>query len=160
MHLYVASSWRNHKQQDVVMSLRADGHDVYDFMHPPGGDHLGFSWADVDPEWRSWTMPQYLDALQHPIAQAGFDSDYNAMERSHACVLVLPCGRSAHLEAGWFVGAGRPLFVLLDDDEYTARLADGEVHSVIELMYKMAVLTTPDLRMIRDSLTALARLTP
>ncbi len=42
-----------------------------------------------------------------------------------ACVLVLPCGRSAHLEAGYFAGAGKPLLILL---------ADGEP----ELMYKMA----------------------
>jgi nucleoside 2-deoxyribosyltransferase len=47
------------------------------------------------------------------------------MQWADAGVLLLPCGRSAHLEAGYFVGSGKPLFVLL---------ADGEP----ELMYRMA----------------------
>ena len=29
------------------------------------------------------------------------------MESCDACVLVLPCGRSAHTEAGWFAGCGK-----------------------------------------------------
>lgn len=28
------------------------------------------------------------------------------MEWADTCVLVLPCGRSAHTEAGWFAGRG------------------------------------------------------
>jgi len=42
-----------------------------------------------------------------------------------ACVLVMPCGRSAHLEAGYFVGANKRLVILIDDGEP-------------ELMYKLA----------------------
>lgn len=29
------------------------------------------------------------------------------------CVLLLPCGRSAHFEAGYFWGAGKPVHILL-----------------------------------------------
>ena len=134
MKIYVASSWRNTDQPEVVRRLREAGHEAYDFRHPPGGDHLGFSWADVDPDWESWTPAQYLSALNHPIAQAGFKSDFAAMRWADACVLVLPCGRSAHLEAGWFAGEKKPLIVLLDDREF---YSEGG-HSVIELMYKMA----------------------
>jgi hypothetical protein len=134
MRLYVASSWRNPYQQSIVADLRAQGHDVYDFMHPPGGDHLGFSWSDVDPGWRQWSAEQYLEALDHPIAQAGFDSDFAAMRWAHAGVLVLPCGRSAHLEAGYFVGAGKPLWILLEPGEFP--VPEGESNP--ELMYKMA----------------------
>lgn len=140
MNIYVASSWRNPRQPAIVAELRALEHVVYDFRHPPGGDHLGFSWADVDPEWTSWTPEAYRAALEHPVAVAGFTSDFEAMENADACVLVLPSGRSAHLEAGWFVGAARPLFVLLDRAEF----ADGAGHSVVELMYRMATLVTAD----------------
>jgi len=31
--------------------------------------------------------------------------------------LVLPCGRSAHLELGWFCGQGKQTIVLLDQME-------------------------------------------
>lgn len=134
MKIYVASSWRNPYQPGIVEDLRAQGHEVYDFRHPPGGDHLGFSWSDVDPDWPSWAAEQYVAALDHPIAQAGFDSDFNAMTWADACVLVLPCGRSAHLEAGWFAGAGKPVWILLDANEFQRDAG----HHVTELMYKMA----------------------
>lgn len=136
MKLYVASSWRNEdRQQAAVSLLRGMGHEVYDFIHPPGGDHLGFSWGDVDPAWRSWTIPDYRAALEHPIAVAGFESDFGAMQWADAGVLLLPCGRSAHLEAGWFVGAGKPLWVVLWAPEFPP--PDGQSNP--ELMYRMAI---------------------
>lgn len=141
MKIYVASSWRNEgRQQFIVELLRQAGHDVYDFIHPPGGDHLGFSWADVDPAWRRWSVDDYIPALDHPIAQAGFDSDFGAMQDADACVLLLPCGRSAHLEAGYFVGAGKPLVVVLDSNEFPVPAGNSNP----ELMYKMAHVVLPD----------------
>lgn len=117
MRLYVASSWRNRHQQPIVRALRDAGHSVYDFMHPDGGDHRGFSWAEIDPEWRTWDRWDYAQALQHPVARAGFASDFGAMQGADACVLVLPAGRSAHLEAGWFAGSGRRLVVFVPPEE-------------------------------------------
>lgn len=137
MKLYVASSWRNPYQPSIVEDLRALGFDVYDFRHPPAGDHLGFSWADVDPEWVNWTPEKYVAGLEHPIAVAGFESDFTAMNTSDGGVLVMPSGRSAHLEAGYLVGQGKPVWVLLDPDEYGANAG----HSSVELMYRMVYAT-------------------
>ncbi len=53
----------------------------------------------------------YLDAMEHPLAQAGFRSDFDAMQWADVCVLVLPCGASAHSEAGWMKGAGKKVIV-------------------------------------------------
>jgi hypothetical protein len=50
--------------------------------------------------------------LAHPIAEAGFKNDMDALRDCDGCVLVLPCGRSAHLELGWAVGAGKRTCVL------------------------------------------------
>ena len=97
--VYVASSWRNPYQPEVVACLRAAGHEVYDFRDPeenPGGFH----WADVDPDWQEWTAREYIDHLDHPVAEKGFGADLRAMKWADCCVLVLPCGRSAHTEAG------------------------------------------------------------
>lgn len=141
MRLYVASSWRNETlQQAAVGLLESVGHEVYDFIHPPGGDHLGFSWADVDPAWRTWESGPYLHALNHPIAVAGFESDFGAMQWADAGVLLLPCGRSAHLEAGWFVGAGKPLWIVLDEAEFPSPGGSNP-----ELMYRMATGIVTDL---------------
>lgn len=114
--IYVASSWRNERQPEVVKRLQTEGFTVYDFRAPVPGDQ-GFHWSDIDPAWKTWTPLQFRGALDHPIACQGFYKDQDAMRRSDACVLVLPCGRSAHLEAGWFVGAGKPLHILLSDGE-------------------------------------------
>lgn len=114
MKLYVASSWRNKYQPDVVQQLRAAAHEVYDFRHPAPGNQ-GFAWSEIDPAWQSWTPAQYREALRHPIAQRGFGCDRGGMEGAEGCVLVLPCGRSAHLEAGWFMGRGLPVWVLVPE---------------------------------------------
>ena len=126
MNIYVASSWRNERQSEIVAALRAVGHDVYDFRHPFHGDD-GFHWRDIDLEWRNWSPDEYRKALNHSRAQAGFGNDFGAMKWADILVLVLPCGRSAHLEAGWAIGQGKPTCILLDDEsepELMYRLAD------------------------------------
>ena len=111
MKIYVASSWRNPWQPGVVKLLRKLGHTVYDFREPEPGV-LGFAWSDVDPYWRSWNPVEYRKGLAHPIAEDGFSRDMVGLETCDACVLVLPCGSSAHLELGWAVGAGKRTAVL------------------------------------------------
>jgi hypothetical protein len=124
MRIYVASSWRNHDQPAVVRRLRAAGHEVYDFRHPAEGND-GFSWRSIDPNWERWTPDALRRGLQHATAEEGFNFDMSALRWCEACVLVQPCGRSAHLELGWAVGAGKRTIVYL---------ADG---CEPELMYKM-----------------------
>jgi len=112
MRIYVASSWRNRYQPEVVQSLREHQFEVYDFRHPAPGDE-GFAWAEIDPAWQSWAPEQYLEALQHPLAQVGFAQDRLALQMADITVLVLPCGRSAHLELGYAKGLGQRTAVLM-----------------------------------------------
>src|SRR4051812_8176931 len=76
MKVYVASSWRNQFQPDVVRALREDGFDVYDFK-----DADGFSWSEVDTNWQNWPLhiPAYLAGLTHSAAERGFSRDMNAL---------------------------------------------------------------------------------
>lgn len=114
MKVYVASSWRNYLQQGVVGALRAAGHEVYDYKNPAPNER-GFSWKQIDGDWEMGgevTPENHRAMLQHPIAQAGFKRDMDALRECDCCVLVLPCGRSAHLELGWAVGAGKKTVVL------------------------------------------------
>lgn len=123
MKIYVASSWRNDTQPFVVEALREAGHEVYDFKHPAPGNN-GFDWSDINPDWKTQSSAQFRRSLLHPIAEHAFDSDMTALRESDACVIVLPCNRSAHLEAGYAIGAGKPTVILLQNGEP-------------ELMYKM-----------------------
>jgi hypothetical protein len=144
--IYVASSWRNPHQPPVVALLREHGHEVYDFRNP-GPDRHGFGWKELDPDWESWTADQYRRALTHPVAAAGFFSDFEGMRWADACVLVHPCGRSAHLELGWSVGAGKLTAVYFPDEvagagkvepELMARLASAILVGSSELLEWLA----------------------
>ncbi len=115
MKIYVASSWRCRYQPEAVQKLRALGHEVYDFRGPGTGwgevegSDGGFHWSEVDPEWQSWPsdVPRYLAGLEHPRAVIGYNRDMDALKLADACILVNPCGQSAHAELGWASGAGK-----------------------------------------------------
>lgn len=120
MKIYVASSWRNERQPEVVEQLRAAGHEIYDFRSPhlgPGIDTAGFHWSQIDPDWKNWTPAKFRFHLGHPVARNGFASDLEGMKWADAFVLVMPCGRSAHLELGWAIGARKRSVILLSDGE-------------------------------------------
>ena len=122
--IYVASSWRNPYYEQVVKRLREEGHEVYDFRNLPHGGN-GFHWTDVDENAPDWTFEDYAEGLSHPLAERQFKADLDALEWADACVLVLPCGRSAHTEAGWMAGRGKKVVV------YIPKMEDPE------LMYKL-----------------------
>ena len=120
-----------------LADLRAAGYETYDFRNPEPGN-TGFRWSEIDPAWESWTVEQYRDALHTDIAHDGYGLDWAAMVRSDTGVLLLPSGRSAHLEAGYFVGAGKPLYALILADrvepELMLHMADGIATSTGELL--------------------------
>ena len=122
--IYVASSWRNEHYEEVVVKLREAGFNVYDFRNPPSGDP-GFKWEKVDPDYTKWTTHRYREMLKHPLAERQFENDIRAMESCDACVIVLPCGRSAHTEAGWFAGRGKRIVAYIPERQEP------------ELMYKL-----------------------
>lgn len=144
MRIYVASSWRNERQPAVVKALEEAGHDVYDFRNPsmgPGARGKGFHWTKIDEGWKQWTPEQFREALGHQVARDGFESDETGMEWSEACVLVMPCGRSAHLELGWAIGSGRKSIILLSDGEPELMygLADALCTTVEEVLLTLSL---------------------
>ena len=141
--IYVASSWRNEHQPACVAHLREEGHEVYDFRNPAPGDS-GFHWSSIDRDWLAWSPAEYLSQIEtHPLAASSFAADKAALDWADTGVLLLPSGRSAHLEAGYLIGQGKPVAVLLDGDKFEA-----------ELMYLLA-----DCRVLRaDQLGAWLRM--
>ena len=127
--IYLASSWRNRYQPRLVQLLRSasSGHEVYDFRNPAPGN-TGFSWSEIDPEWSTsggWDAPKYRAGLRDPIAEKGFQMDMRALENADIVVLLLPSGRSAHVEAAYHKGKGGVVI------EHTPEPCEPE------LMYKM-----------------------
>lgn len=134
MKIYLASSWRNLHQPAVLAALRFAGHDVYDFKNPEPGNN-GFGWKQCDPELTTHLSPERLRrVLAHPVAVAGFKLDFDAMNWADVCVLLLPSGMSAHLEAGWFAGAGKRVVVLapeIREPELMYKCFDVDGHTPI-----------------------------
>jgi hypothetical protein len=146
MKVYVASSWRNEYQQEVVRVLRGDGHEVYDFRDSGSGwgeihgVDGGFHWSEIDTDWQFWSPRQYIAGLGHSRAVEGFQRDMQALRCCDACVMVMPCGSSACMEMGWAVGAGRAVVA------YVPAIREPE------LMVKMAHLVTDRLDAVREFL--------
>ena len=137
--IYVASSWRNQYYPEVVQRLREAGHEVYDFRNPPHGG-AGFHWTDIDPNAPAWTYAQYAEGLHHPLAERQFQADIDALTWADTCVLVLPCGRSAHTEAGWMAGAGKRVVAYIPEmvePELMYKLFAGVAGSLEELVGKL-----------------------
>lgn len=142
MRIYLASSWRNVMQAEKVRLLQLAGHQVYDFKNPTHGTS-GFHWGEIDPEWQSWPARDYRSCLlSSEKAARGFMADYRAMDWCDACVLLLPCGRSAHLELGWCAGRGKRTIIYLKDGEEPELmnlLADTLVINDQELLEALAM---------------------
>ena len=140
--IYVASSWRNPIQPEIVVALRAAGHEVYDFRNPAPGNN-GFAWSAIDPDWIGWNPRRFAELVTtHPVARAGFNHDKDALDWCDTCVLVLPSGRSAHLEAGYAAGQGKRVIVYLHPDKFEPELmyllCSGFVQDSAELVRALA----------------------
>lgn len=143
--VYVASSWRNPFQIVVVQAIRAAGMPVYDFKD----ETVGFHWSDVEPEYETLLSDETMDfrtlenMLAHPAAMAGFARDFTAMQQCDTMVMVLPCGRSAHLELGWAVGAGKRTCILNMEDtpepDLMVKMADYRCDNIMDVLAWLGV---------------------
>lgn len=147
--VYVASSWRNPHYGDVLQILRGHGHAVWDWRSPPTGGN-GFRWQDTAVE--EVANYQHGDKispsawgrlLNTTVAQTGFASDLAGMSWCDVGVLLHPCGRSAHLEAGWIAGRGKTVHVLaledVEPDLTVLALNGGICGSIGELVHVLGV---------------------
>ncbi len=116
--------------------MKKAGHEVFDFRHP-WERYDGFHWSNIDERWQDWSVEEYKTGLRHPVAIEKFGRDFDARKWADVCVLVLPCGRSAHAEAGWFSGAGRKVIAYIpepQEPELMYKLFDGVVSTMEELL--------------------------
>ena len=114
-----------------MKKLRVTMLDVWIMLFQSGGH--GFRWTEIDPDCSEWTFSQYEEGLVHPAAERQFANDLEALEWADTCVLVLPCGRSAHTEAGWCKGRGMKTIVYIpkmEEPELMYKLFDGVTDTI------------------------------
>ena len=146
MKVYIASSWKNALLvRALAMELRKLGHEVYDFTDPEnfidGVD--GFAFDAIDVVGKPRNEIDWLEFSQTPEAQLSCDTDKAGLDWSEILILLLPCGRSAHLEAGIAFGQGKPVIIYgdLPPGEFECiynltphRYSSTERHKVVEAM--------------------------
>ena len=111
--VYIAGSLRNPDLMDVHYYLSDNGFSVFSDWRAVG--------PNADDHWKTYYQGlgmTYQEALKAPASQLVFNFDRNHLLRSRNMLLVLPAGKSGHMELGWFMGkTGRPGYILLDADD-------------------------------------------
>lgn len=127
----MASSWHNEIYPEVVEALRQAGHDVYDFR-----SQVGSGSNTTESNTTEMSSEGLLEFLDLPKVRSIFKNDMDALEACDAVVCVLPCGRSAHLELGYGIGAGKRTVLLWHDGDapdIMHKAVDAIVFSVEEI---------------------------
>jgi nucleoside 2-deoxyribosyltransferase len=108
---YLAGSLRNPRIPEFANQIVAEGYEVFaDWFNPgPAADDYHRDYARA----RGWSYRQFLEG---PAAKNIFDFDKYHMSRCDALVLLMPAGKSAHLELGYTLGQGKPGYIVFEEE--------------------------------------------
>ena len=109
--VYIIGSLRNERVQQVGNLLRSFGIEAFDDWFAAG--------PEADDYWQKYSNlrgHKYKEALAGYAAQHVFNFDKYHLDRCDAALLVLPAGKSGHLELGYCAGKGKPTYILLDGE--------------------------------------------
>ncbi len=116
---FVASRWRNKDQvKELVQQIRQKGKTVYSFLE---GDGKGYQLKTIDPNHDPEVFMEQFENIPNwqtdPEVKRVFDVDMEALKNSKHVILLLPAGKSAHIEAGVAYGLGKDLSVIGEQKE-------------------------------------------
>jgi len=109
--IYLIGSLRNPEVPLLAHKLRLLGHEVFDDWHGNG--------PEADDYWQRYEKARgrsYRDALASPIPRHIFNIDKEHIDKADTVVLVLPAGKSGHLEFGYAMGSGKRGYILLPEE--------------------------------------------
>jgi nucleoside 2-deoxyribosyltransferase len=110
--IYVIGSLRNKNVPEFAQTLRLEGFDVFDDWFAPG--------PEADDFWQKYSNGReqdYAEALKSHAAQHVFEFDKKHLDRCDLAILLMPGGKSAHLELGYTIGRGKPGYIFFPDGE-------------------------------------------
>lgn len=109
--IYAIGSLRNANIPVIACRLRKEGHEVFDDWIAAG--------PEADDYWQRYEkskgneLPQ---ALKGWAAKHVFEFDRFHLDRCNTGVLILPAGRSGHLELGYMAGRGKDTAILMEGE--------------------------------------------
>ena len=115
MKLYIIGSLRNPEVPKVAEFCRQfPGIDVFDDWYAAG--------PTADDSWKEYEVARgrdYQQALDGHVAKHVFAFDKKHLDEADAVLMVLPAGKSGHLEFGYAIGQGKLGWILLQDNYAT-----------------------------------------
>jgi len=110
MNIYLIGSLANRKIIELANELREHDFVVFDDWISPG--------EETDTKWQEYERRRgrtYKEALNGQHARDVFEFDKRHLDAADCAVLVLPAGRSGHLELG-YICRDKPGFVLFEEE--------------------------------------------
>lgn len=114
--IYLIGSLRSPKVPEIANKLRDEGYEVFDDWYAAG--------PEADDYWQKYEEGRghnYKEALMGYAAVDVYNFDKTHLDQCDLAVLVLPAGKSGHLELGYVIGTGKPGYILFDDDVENCR---------------------------------------
>lgn len=107
--IYIIGSLRNEKIPQIGNLLRDNGWDAFDDWYGAG--------PEADDKWRDYEQHRgrnLKESIYGYAARHVFAFDKHHLERVDAGLLVMPAGKSGHLELGYLRGLGKAGYILFD----------------------------------------------
>lgn len=136
--VYVIGSLRNPCIPNLAECIRhGTGCDVFDDWYSAG--------PTADDHWKEYEQGRghdYITALRGEAAKNVYAFDKRHLDAATDVVLVLPAGKSGHLELGYCAGKGKNTYILLEPDtdprwDVMYQFADHVVETVEALVEKL-----------------------
>lgn len=118
-NFFIAARWRNKdKVMELAKKIESKGKTVYNFVE---GDGTEYELKDSEKKYSPEEFMNKFESIPNwrsdPKVQEIFDVDMNALKESEKLVLLLPAGKSAHIEAGVAYGMGKHCVVIGEQKE-------------------------------------------
>lgn len=111
MRIYIIGSLRNSAIPEFANTLAKEGFEVFADWFAPG--------PEADDYWRNYSKARgwtYKQALQSHAAKHVFEFDKQHLDAADVVVMLMPAGKSGHLELGYHRGKGKPGYILFDQE--------------------------------------------
>jgi|GEM_PF-853335 len=109
--IYLIGSLRNPEVVQFANDLEQQGFEAFADWQSPG--------PDADDFLRDYSKARgrnYKQTLQSHAARHIFEFDLHHIKRCDAAIMLMPAGKSGHLELGYVRGLGKPGYILFDKE--------------------------------------------
>jgi len=110
--VYLMGSLKNENIPHMANQIRELGFgEVFDDWFSPG--------PNADDYWRDYEKVRgssYKQALTNWAGKHVFEFDKFHIDRADIGILVMPAGKSGHLELGYMIGSGKKCFIVFDEE--------------------------------------------